>query len=451
MEKEKLIVVGGDAAGMSAASKVKRENPDFEVVVFERGGYVSYGMCGLPYYISGEVADLEDLVAITAEEFRQKRNIDVRLHHEVTEVDPEGKQVRVRKGNGEEFIVGYDKLLIATGARPKIPPIEGVELSNVFTVHWLPDGERIRKFIEKEHPKDVAIIGGGYIGMEMAEAFKKMGLNVTLLAKHDQVMKYVDPDIAQLIEEELIAHGVEVHKGSKAESFEGDSKGRVRRVNTSTGSYDVDFALMAVGVRPEVELAQGADVKIGETGAIVVDERMETSVEGIYAAGDCVETKHLVSGKGVYLPLGDTANQQGRVAGTNIAGGQASFPGVVGTSVFKVFDLAVGRTGLTKREAEQEDFNCFSSKITASSRAFYYPGGQPITIKLIVDSVTGKLLGAQLVGKEGVSQRLNVLATVIHRQGTVQELQYFDFGYAPPYAPVWDPVLTAAKVAAGKL
>lgn len=450
MSTEKLVVVGGDAAGMSAAAKAKRMDSDMDVVVFERQDYVSFGLCGLPYYIEGKVDNLEDLIAITAEEFREKRDVDVRLNHEVTDIDPEEKSVIVRDVESEEKNVGYDKLLISTGVHARIPDLPGVDLENVFTLHWLEDGKKIRSYLEEENPKK-AVLTAGYIGLETAEALRERGVEVTLLAKYNRVLPMVDEKISDPIDEELNDHGVDIRKDSKATGFEGNGEGKLRKVITGDEEIDVDFAILSIGVEPTVEIAEDAGVEIGGTGAISVNERMETNLEDIYAAGDCVETNHIVSGERVNIPLGDTANRQGRVAGENIAGGDVTFPGVQGTAITKVFDLGVARTGLSEREAERSKFDYISSTIETSSRAFYYPENKKLLVKFIVEENTGRLLGAQMAGKEGISQRIDVCASLVYNEMKVQEIQNMDFAYAPPFSPAWDPVQTAAKVATGKL
>ncbi len=448
MTEERLVVVGGNAAGLSAASKARRINPDMEITVFERQDYVSFGLCGLPYYIEGKVEDLEDLIAIAPEEFREKRDVDVRLNHEVLEIDTQEKFVVVENEEGEEIVENYDKLVISTGAHAKTLGLEGVDLEGVFTLHWLEDGRKIKDFIDREDPKK-AVLTAGYIGLEMAEALREQGMDVTVVAKRGNILPMVDQEIAEPLEKELTENGVEILVDTKVTGFEGNEE--IENVLTDDGDLSADIAILSIGAGPTVDVAKETGVEIGDSGAIVVDERMETNVEDVYAAGDCVETNHIVSGGGVNIPLGDTANRMGRVAGENIAGGDTVFPGVLGTAITKVFDLGVARTGLSESEAERSDFDYFSTTIETPSRAFYYPGGSKITIKFVVEEDTGRLLGAQMAGKEGVSQRIDVCASLIYNEMRVQEIQNMDFAYAPPYSPAWDPVQTAAKVASGKL
>lgn len=450
MKNERLIVIGGDAAGLSAASKAKRENPELEVIVFEKQEYISFGLCGLPYYISGVVENLEDLLAVSPEEFREKRDIDVKLEHEVTKIKPDEKSLVVKHKAGEEFEMDYDKLLIATGVHARTPHLENMDLDNIFTLHWLNDGKKIRNFIQEENPQKV-VVTSGYIGLEMAEAFRKLGLDVSAVAKYEDLLPMVDPEIAEPLEEVLSKHDVDLYKEHEITGFEGNEENEVKKVVTSKGEIDADFVLLSVGVVPNVELAEEAGIKTGETGGIVVNERMETNLEGIYAAGDCIETTNIISEDKVNIPLGDVANRQGRIAGTNIAGGDASFPGVLGTAITKVFELGVARTGLSEKEAKKSDFDYITTTINHGTRAFYYPGGTKLTIKLIVEKDTGRLTGAQMAGEEGVGQRIDVLASLIYNQNTVQEIQNLDLAYAPPFSPAWDPIQTAAKVAASKL
>lgn len=450
MSGEKIIVIGGDAAGMSAASKAKRENPDLDVIVFEKQEYVSFGLCGLPYYVSGEVEELDDLIAVSSEEFREKRDINVRTNNEVLDIDSEEKTVLVKDESGEKFEGSYDKLLIATGAQAKVPSLDNIDLENIFTLHWLEDGKEIKNYVKENEPEKV-VLTGGYIGLEMAESFTELGIDVTVVAKHEEILPMVDKEIGERLEEKLESENVKLMKNSPIVGFGGGGNGKVQKVMTEREEMDTDFVLLSVGVKPSSELAEKAGIKIGETGGIIVNKKMETSVEDIYAAGDCVETNHILSGKGVNIPLGDTANRQGRAAGTNMASGEVELPGVLGTAITKVFDLGIARTGLSEGEAKESEFDYISTTIEAPSRAFYYPEGREITVKMIVEEETGRLLGTQLAGEEGVSQRIDVAASLIYNETTVEEIQNLDLAYAPPYSPAWDPLQTAAKVVSSKI
>jgi NADPH-dependent 2,4-dienoyl-CoA reductase/sulfur reductase-like enzyme len=445
---ERLVVIGGCAAGMSAASKARRVNPGLEIVVYERTGFVSYGECGLPYYVSGLVDDHNKLVTRTREQFA-KQNIEVHLHYEVTEIDSKNRRLRVTNlDNGENWHEDYHKLVIATGGRPALLPGFSLgDLSSVFVVRALEDGIAIREFIQRESPKRAVIVGAGYIGLEMAESFHVLGLESTVIGRPPQVLKLFDPDVAKLVQEEMERKGIRLSLGDEVKALEGDAQGRVRRVISSKGSFEADLVLLALGVRPNVALAKEAGVALGETGAIATDPQMRTNLPDVFAAGDCAEAYHLVTGRGAYIPLGTTANKQGRVAGTNVGGGHAEFSGVVGTAITRVFDLYAALTGLSEKWARALGYAVESTTIKASSRAHYYPGGRPMHVKLVVEEGSGRLLGGQIVGGEGAGPRINVLATALHQEMNVEELSRLDLAYVPPMAPVWDPLLVAANVA----
>jgi NADPH-dependent 2,4-dienoyl-CoA reductase/sulfur reductase-like enzyme len=445
---ERLVVIGGCAAGMSAASKARRVNPDLEIVVYERTGFVSYGECGLPYYVSGLVDDHNKLVVRTPVQFA-KRGIEVHLHYEVTEIVPQNRRLRVTNlDNGESWYENYDKLIIATGGRPALLPGFSLgDLSGVFVVRALEDGIAIREFIQRESPKRAVIVGAGYIGLEMAESFHVLGLETTVIGRPPQVLKRFDPDVAKLVQEEMERKGIRLSLGDEVKALEGDAQGRVRSVISSKGTFEADLVLLALGVRPNVALAKEAGVALGETGAITTDAQMRTNLPDVFAAGDCAEAYHLITGRGDYIPLGTTANKQGRVAGTNMGGGHAEFKGVVGTAITKVFDLYAALTGLSEKEARALGYAVESTAIKASGRAHYYPGGGPMHVKLVVEEGSGRLLGGQIVGSEGAGPRIDVLATALHKEMTVEELSRLDLAYVPPMAPVWDPLLVAANVA----
>jgi len=445
---ERLIVIGGCAAGMSAASKARRVNPDLEIVVYERTGFVSYGECGLPYYVSGVVDDYNKLLVRTPEQFAE-RGIGVHLHHEVTEIVPENRRLRVTNlDNGESWYEHYDRLVITTGGRPiLLPGFSQGDQSGVFVMRAMEDGIAIREFIRRESPKRAVIVGAGYIGLEMAESFHVLGLETTVIGRPPQVLKLFDSDVAKLVQEELEGKGIRLSLGDEVKALEGDAQGRVRRVISSKGVFEADLVLLALGVRPNVALAREAGVALGETGAVATDTQMRTNLPDVFAAGDCAEAYHLITGRGAYIPLGTTANKQGRVAGTNAGGGHAEFSGIVGTAITKVFDLYAALTGLSEKEARALGYAVESTTIKASSRAHYYPGGGPMHVKLVVEEGSGRLLGGQIVGGEGAGPRIDVLATALHQEMTVEELSRLDLAYVPPMAPVWDPLLVAANVA----
>ena len=445
MEK-RLIVIGGVAAGMSAAAKAKRVNRAMQAVVYEKSPYISYAACGMPYFIAGDVADYHSLIVRTPEQMA-KRGVDVYVRHEVTAIDPDTRTVTGRDlERGREFTHRYDRLVIATGARPAQPPLPGSDLEGVFVLRSLDEGRALRRFLDEHKPQRALVLGGGYVGVEMAETFGRLGLQVQMMIRSGKVMRTtLDDDVRALVEEELTRQGVEVVQG-KPTGFEG--RRRVEAVVTEGNRYPCDVALLSVGVRPEVALAQAAGVALGATGAIATDSHMRTNLPDVYAAGDCAETFHLVTGAPAYIPLGSTANKQGRVAGTNAAGGEATFGGVVGTMVVRAFDLVVARTGLTAAQAQDLGYTVRAPMIKAMDASHYFPGAAPMHVKLVVDEETGRLLGGQIAGRRGVAKRIDVLATALHHRLTVTDLRRLDLSYAPPFAPVWDPILVAANVAA---
>lgn len=412
--------------------------PSARVAVFERSGYVSYAPCGLPYYLGGLAESVDQLVHYTVDVFR-KRGIDVFVHAEVVEVAQGYARVRV---GGEEKGYEWDKLILATGARPRLPPIKGLDLEGVFTLRTLEDGERARRGIQSA--RRVAVIGGGYIGLEVAENLKRVGKEVIVFEILPHVMPALDADVASLVEEELVRNGVELHLGRGVREIAGEA--RVKRVVTDEGEYRVDAVFVATGVAPETELAKQLGARLGPTGAVQVNKRMETSVKGVYAAGDVAEAINLVTGKPDWFPLAPVANKMGYVAGANAAGFSVEFPGAVGTAITKVFGLEIGRTGLTEERAAKEGFEPVSVKVKTATRPSYYPGGSEITVKLIADRRSGRLLGGQVVGGEGVLARVNALAALLAKGGTVEDLFFADLAYAPPFATVWDPLVVAARV-----
>jgi NADPH-dependent 2,4-dienoyl-CoA reductase/sulfur reductase-like enzyme len=442
---KRLVVIGGVAAGLSAASRVKRQCPEYEVIVFEKSPYVSYGACGLPYYIGGLVNDPMELIAVPLETFRNKRGLDVRVMHVAQSIDTERRLVAVKNLSDEtEFEIAYDYLVISTGGYAVKPALPGVELEGVFFMRTLEDGIELNRFIKKRSPKKVAVIGGGYIGMEMVEAFREKGFQVTVVEKLPRVLSNFDIEISERVHMKLEEKGVKLILDSGVKALGGNS--RVQEVVTEGGTVDADVVLLGVGVRPQASLAKEAGIELGETGAIKVNEKMETNIPGIYACGDCAEAYHRILRRNVWIPLGDTANKQGRVAGANIAGENLTFPGIIGTAATKLFELELARTGLGEEEAKEEGFDIITSLIEAHTRAHYYPGRKPIMIKLIAERGTKKLIGAQAIGGEGVAKRIDVFATAIWAGLTLDEIAWLDLTYVPPVAPVWDPILVAAQV-----
>jgi len=444
-----IVVIGGDAAGMSAASKFKREQPERDVLVFERGEYVSYAACGMPYYVKGEVDSLDDLVTVTPTAFVEERDVDLRLHHEVVDVVPEEHEVVVEGPDGQ-FRQAYDQLLVATGAHAVTPPFGGMDLDGVFTLHSLPEADAVREYLASEDPDAVAVVGGGYVGVEMAEAFHAHGVAVHLFEMLPHVMAPFGETVAERVEEHLRDEGITLHLDTAVERFVGDD--RVTGVDVGDRVYDVDLALVGVGVAPNVDLAERAGIELGETGAIATDAYGRTNVDDVFAAGDVAEARHVVTGDPDHVPLALTANRAGRAIGQTMAGDETSVGDIAGTAVVKAFDLTAARTGIVDDErAREAGFDPVPVEITASSRAHYYPGAEKITITMLGDRDSGRVLGATMVGREGVAKRIDTVAAALHEGTTAEELSYYDLAYAPPYSPVWDPVLTAAKVLAGKL
>lgn len=444
MNSQKLIVVGGVAAGPAAASRARRVKKDMEIVVYERGPFNSYGACNEPYYIGGVIDDYNKFLARSPEEFKKNHNIDVMLEHEVINIDAGNKSILVKNlKSGEEFTDYYDKLILATGTETINLQVNGTDLHGVFRIKELTDMIAIKEYIDLRHPQKVVTLGAGFIALEMAEAFSNLGMENTIVLRSTMPMGRLDNDISQLILDEIRARDIEFMPGV---DFKGISEsGNGLSVQTSTGNLHADMVLVAVGVRPNVKLAKEAGISIGKTGAIVVDEKQCTSIEGIYAAGDCCEVIHRIGGNGVNIVLGDVSNKQGWVAGENAAGGDIIYPGVLGSAHFKFFDLEVAFTGLSEGEANKLGLDTVSYTTEGLSRVEAMPGSAPVLIKFLVEKVTGRLLGAQMIGRDGVANRINTLAMALYNGNTVKEIAEVDFAYAPPFSPVIDPILRAAR------
>jgi NADPH-dependent 2,4-dienoyl-CoA reductase/sulfur reductase-like enzyme len=421
----RLLVIGGVAAGLSAAARARRIDPSLEIVVLEKGADVSYGACGLPYYLEGRVARAEQLIVHTPEYFRKERNIAVRTGSRVVSFSHARREVTLEGARGER--VHYDRLVIATGARPSPPDFEGAALPHVFALHTLADGERLKAYLRDRQPKRAVVIGAGYIGLESADALRRNGLAVTVVEQSGHVLGREDAWITKAVGERLERFRVEL------------------QLNTRVADVErYELAIVATGLQPNVQIAADAGIETGRTGAIRVDEHMETNLPGVYAAGDCAETRHLVTGRPAYIPLGTTANKMGRVAGANAAGRRERFGGVVGTAVVNVFGMGVAFSGLSAAHARREGFSPVSARITARSRAGYFDG-QPITVELVADAASRRLLGGSVLGEDGVEGRINVIATALHNRMRIEDLEQLDLAYAPPFATVWDPVLIAAQ------
>jgi NADPH-dependent 2,4-dienoyl-CoA reductase/sulfur reductase-like enzyme len=404
----------------------------------------------LPYYLSGQVADWKELIVYTPEFFREKREIDVRLNHEAVEIEPGRKTVHALRDRSQPVALKYDKLIIATGGAPALT-IPGADLPGVFTCNDLAGTIRLREFLDQKRPARAVIIGSGYIGLECADAFVSRGMQVTVLERSEAVLEGIEPEIGARIEDVLRKHSVRLQKLSAATAITRAAvEGTLHVQYGATASEPAEAVLLATGIMPRSALAESAGIPLGATGAITVDDRMLTGVNSIYAAGDCAEARHLVTGKPAYFPLGTTANKQGRVAGENAGGGNARFEGIVGTLVTKVFELEIAKTGLSSAQALSHGFDPDSVSIISTSRAHYFHG-KPIIITLIWDRSSGRLLGCQMAGEEGVAKRIDVAAMALHARMRVPDMLHLDLSYAPPFAPVWDPILIAANEAVKKL
>ena len=444
---ERLVVIGGDAAGMSAASQARRlKKPDqLEIVAFEKGHNTSYSACGIPYAIGGQVDGFDELVVRKPEVFREKYSIDARTRHEVVGIDLKKQEVTVRRLDDDgEFTEGYDTLLVATGAKPIKPPIPGIDTKGVFGVQTLDDGITIDRFIGERDPKKAVVVGGGYIGLEMAEALVNRGMEVTVVELAPQPMSTLDPDMGDWVAEKMRGMGITVLTNERVTGFEA-SEGRVGSVVTESQTLPAEMVILGLGVQANSGLAEAAGIAVGSTGGIEVDQRMSTPTPGVWSAGDCAEKFNRITQRPVVIALGTHANKEGRVAGINMGGGYATFPGVVGTAASKVCDLEVARTGLKESEAKEMGFQYITSITDSTTRAGYLPGEAPIKVKLLAEIKSGRLLGAQIVGEEGSAKRIDVLATAIWNEMSVDEIMNMDLSYAPPFAPVWDPVLIAAR------
>jgi NADPH-dependent 2,4-dienoyl-CoA reductase/sulfur reductase-like enzyme len=446
---ERLVVVGGDAAGMSAASQARRRrsSDDLEIVAFERGRHASYSACGIPYWVGGAADGPDALIARSADEHRA-HGIDVRLGTTVTALDPGRGRVLARDRDGRETWTSYDHLVLATGAVPRRPPIPGIDAQGVYGVQTLDDGEAVLRGLEAGGVRRAVVVGGGYIGVEMAEAMLRRGLDTTLVDRGAEPMDTLDPDMGRLVREAMEKLGVAVVGGAEVREFRTDTAGRVRAVATDNAEYPADLVVLGLGTRPATALAQDAGLPLGEYGGLLTELSMRVAgAERIWAGGDCVEVLDLVSGVRRHIPLGTHANKHGRVIGINVTGGEAVFPGVVGTAVSKVCDVEIARTGLTESRARAAGLDAAAVRVEGGNRASYYPGAGSVTVKMLAERGTGRLLGAQTVGGEGTAKRVDTLAVALTARMTVEQVVNLDLGYAPPFSPVWDPVQVAARKA----
>ena len=436
----RVLIVGGVAGGATAAARIRRLDENAEITVFERSGYISYANCGLPYYIGDVITDPEELTLQTPESFFSRFRINMKVHHEVTKIHPDQKTISVKNlETGEEFEESYDKLILSPGAKPTQPRIPGVGMEKVFTLRTVEDTFRIKEYISKHQPKSAVLAGGGFIGLELAENLKKLGMDVTIVQRPKQLMNPFDADMASFIHSEIRKHGVKLALGHTVEGFE-EKDGGVDILLKDEMPLHADMVVLAIGVTPDTYLAKEAGLKLGIKGSIVVNDRMETSIPDIYAAGDAVQVKQYVTGQDALISLAGPANKQGRIIADNICGGDSRYPGSQGSSVIKVFDMTAATTGINETNARKAGLDVDTVILSPMSHAGYYPGGKVMTMKVVFEKETYRLLGAQIVGYEGVDKRIDVLATAIHAGMKATELKDLDLAYAPPYSSAKDPV-----------
>ncbi len=437
----KIVIIGGVAGGATAAARLHRLDEQAEIVVFERSGYISYANCGLPYYIGGGIEDRAALTLQTPESFFTRFRVDMRVRHEVTALHPERKTVSVKNlETGEEFEEGYDKLILSPGAKPTQPNLPGVGLEKVFTLRTVEDTFRLKEYIQRNQPKSAVLAGGGFIGLELAENLRELGMKVTIVQRPKQLMNPFDPDMAAFIHSEVRRRGIRLSLGRTVEGFLQSRDGGVDVVLQGEEPLHADMVVLAIGVTPDTTLAREAGLELGLKGSIVVNDRMETSIPDIYAVGDAVQVRHFVTGQDAVISLAGPANKQGRIAADNICGGDSRYPGSQGSSVIKVFDLTAAATGVNETNAQKAGLDADAVVLSPMSHAGYYPGGKVMTVKVVFERGTYRLLGAQIVGYEGVDKRIDVLSTAIHCGMTAVQLKDLDLAYAPPYSSAKDPV-----------
>ncbi len=436
----KIVIVGGVAGGATAAARVRRMDEQAEIVVFERSGFVSYANCGLPYYIGGVITDRRNLTLQTPESFFSRFQVTMKVRHEVTAIHPEQHTVSVKNlETGEEFEEKYDKLLLSPGAKPTQPSIPGTDIDSLFTLRTVEDTLRIKEYIDQNHPKSAVLAGGGFIGLELAENLRELGMEVTIVQRPKQLMNPFDPDMAAFIHNEMRRHGVKLALGHTVEGFEQDGTG-VRILLKGEEPLRADLVVLAIGVTPDTGLAGEAGLKLGIKGSILVNDRMETSAPDIYAVGDAVQVRHFVTGQDALISLAGPANRQGRIAADNLCGRDSRYPGSQGSSVIKVFDMTAAVTGINETNAKKAGLNVDKVILSPMNHAGYYPGGKLMTMKVVFEKKTFRLLGAQIVGYNGVDKRIDVLATAIHAGMKASDLKELDLAYAPPYSSAKDPV-----------
>lgn len=436
----KIVIVGGVAGGATAAARIRRLDEKAEIIVFERSGYISYANCGLPYYIGGTITDPDELTLQTPESFYSRFRIMMKVKHEVIAIHPERKTVSVKNlETDKEFEESYDKLILSPGAKPTRPQLPGIGIEKLFTLRTVEDTFRIKEYINQNHPKSAILAGGGFIGLELAENLCELGMDVTIVQRPKQLMNPFDPDMASFIHAEMRKHGIKLVLGHTVEGFK-ENDGGVDVLLTDTKPLHADMVVMAIGVTPDTHLAKDAGLALGIKGSILVNDRMETSVQDIYAAGDAVQVKHYVTGEDTLITLAGPANKQGRIIADNICGGDSRYQGSQGSSVIKVFDMIAAVTGINETQARNAGLNADTVILSPMSHAGYYPGGKVMTMKVVFEKETYRLLGAQIVGYEGVDKRIDVLSTAIHAGMKATELKDLDLAYAPPYSSAKDPV-----------
>jgi len=442
--KKRVVVIGGNAAGMSAASQVKRQKPEWEAVVLEKGEYISYAACGMPYYLEGIIPELEQLMELSPENAVNERNIDLRLNHEVTKIAPREKQVEVKSPQGP-VLLDFDYLVIATGALPLEGGIESSQSGRIFTLKSLSDSSKIKNFLESSRPQKCAVIGGGYIAVEMLEAFKVRGLQTHLIHRRNDLARTFEKEISSLIKEKIVNEGIVMHLNTPVSAVQ-EKDGQAVVITADGQELNFDFVLVATGVRPNTALLAGTGIELGIKEAVRVNEHLQTNFDYIYSAGDCTETKNIITGGPTYTPLALKANKEGFIAGLNICGKKEVFPGIVQTAITKFFNLGIARTGLSMEEAEKNALNPVKYTLSSRSRARYYPGSEMLHSVVIISKNDGRLLGAQLAGPLDSVKRIDVYAAAITAGMTVGDLFNLDLAYAPPFSPVYDPVILAARV-----
>jgi NADPH-dependent 2,4-dienoyl-CoA reductase/sulfur reductase-like enzyme/rhodanese-related sulfurtransferase len=452
MEQKRLVIIGAVASGTKTAAKARREDPNAEITLITEEADISYASCGTPYYISDIIKDSSSLIVRTPDYFHKVLNINVLTEHRVESINSGGKNIVVRNlKTNSAFPLPYYRLVLAVGASHTIPEYECVHYGNIFTLHDVGSAIKIKLLLQQKKVKNALIVGGGFIALEMAETLTTYGINTRLIIRRDQILSNFDKDMALLVQNYIKTKGVNVLEEDEVVKFEADKNGSVANVITKKQSVPAEFVLLATGTKPNIDLARKAGITIGSTGAIKVNDRLETNISDIYAVGDCTESIHMVTGKPVWIPLATTANKHGRIAGINICGGNDTFPGVLGTFVVRVFDWTVAKTGLSEKEAIKNGFNTESIIVPSHDNAHYYPGSKLIIVKLIAEKRSGQLLGAEIVGDGVVDKRIDVVSSVLVGKATVEQLSKYDLSYAPPYSTPMDPLITAANVLRNKL